>query len=397
MLYVSKVTNTLMKICTLIFTIFMASVSVAAGIQSGAQNLDAYLPLVKDKKVALVVNHASVVNGEHLVDLLLAHKITPKTIFAPEHGFRGEADAGEHLKNGVDAKSGLPIVSLYGSHKKPTPDDLKGIDTLLFDIQDVGVRFYTYLSTLHYVMEAAAENNLSVIVLDRPNPNGNRIDGPVLKKAYRSFVGLHPVPVLYGMTIGEYAMMINGEGWLKGGVKARLTVIPLHNYRHSDFYHLPVRPSPNLPNDLSIALYPSLAFFEGTVFSAGRGTTKQFRLYGAPKYSRKAFSFVPQSREGAKYPKHLDTRCYGVDLSRADLHAIRASQKIELSYLLDAYRHYPDKEGFFLKNNFFDRLAGSDDLRRQIMSGKSEKEIRAGWEEHLKRFKAVRAKYLLYP
>ncbi|WP_345977872.1 DUF1343 domain-containing protein [Sulfurimonas sp. HSL3-7] len=375
----------------------MASMALAAEIEAGAQKLNAYLPLIKDKNIALVVNHASVVKDEHLVDLLSENNISIKMIFAPEHGFRGAADAGEHLKNGVDVKSGLPIVSLYGSHNKPTSDDLKGIDTLLFDIQDVGVRFYTYLSTLHYVMEAAAENNLSVIVLDRPNPNAYRIDGPVLKKGYRSFVGLHPVPVLYGMTIGEYAQMINGEGWLKGGIKAKLTVIPLHNYRHSDFYHLPIKPSPNLPNDLSIALYPSLAFFEGSVFSAGRGTPKQFQLYGAPDYAKRDFSFVPEPREGAKYPKHQGKVCYGADLSGTSLDAARASKKIELSYLFDAYRNYPDKERFFLKNNFFDRLAGSDALRKQIIAGKSEKTIRAGWEEDLKRFRAVRGKYLLYP
>lgn len=395
--YICKVTNTLMKICTLIFTLLMLSVPVAAEIRTGAQNLDAYLPLIKEKKVALVVNHASVVNGEHLVDLLLANRISVTTIFAPEHGFRGEADAGEHLENGVDVKSGLPIISLYGKHKKPTPEDLKGVDTLLFDIQDVGVRFYTYLSTLHYVMEAAAENNLSVIVLDRPNPNGERIDGPVLKKAYRSFVGLHPVPVLYGMTIGEYAMMINGEGWLKGGIKAKLTVIPLQNYRHSDFYHLPIKPSPNLPNDLSIALYPSLAFFEGTVFSAGRGTDKQFQLYGAPDYAKHEFSFVPEPREGAKYPKHQGRRCYGVDLSGESVDAVRKSKKMNLQYLLDAYRNYPDKEGFFLKNSFFDRLAGNGALREQVISGKSEDAIRASWEEELNHFKTIRGRYLLYP
>ena len=385
-----------MKISTLIITLFIASISVAAEIKTGAQNLDAYLPLIKEKKVALVVNHASVVNGEHLVDLLSENSTTLKTIFAPEHGFRGEADAGKHLENGVDAKSGLPIVSLYGRHKKPTAEDLKGIDILLFDIQDVGVRFYTYLSTLHYVMEAAAENNLSVIVLDRPNPNGNRIDGPVLKKAYRSFVGLHPVPVLYGMTIGEYAMMINGEGWLKGGIKAKLTVIPLRNYRHSDFYHLPIKPSPNLPNDLSTALYPSLAFFEGTVFSAGRGTVKQFQLYGAPEYVKRDFSFLPQPREGAKYPKHLGKRCYGVDLSGTALEKVR-STGIDLTYLLDAYHNYPDKANFFLKNNFFDRLAGSDVLRKQILAGRSANEIRSSWQDDLAEFKRIRAKYLLYP
>lgn len=395
--YICKVTNTLMKICTLIFTLLMLSVPVAAEIRTGAQNLDAYLPLIKEKKVALVVNHASVVNGEHLVDLLLANRISVTTIFAPEHGFRGEADAGEHLENGVDVKSGLPIISLYGKHKKATPEDLKGVDTLLFDIQDVGVRFYTYLSTLHYVMEAAAENNLSVIVLDRPNPNGERIDGPVLKKAYRSFVGLHPVPVLYGMTIGEYAMMINGVGWLKGAIKAKLTVIPLQNYRHSDFYHLPIKPSPNLPNDLSIALYPSLAFFEGTVFSAGRGTDKQFQLYGAPDYAKHEFSFVPEPREGAKYPKHQGRRCYGVDLSGESVDAVQKSKKMNLQYLLDAYRNYPDKEGFFLKNSFFDRLAGNGALREQIISGQSEDAIRASWEEELNHFKTIRGRYLLYP
>ncbi len=386
-----------MKISTLFLVLFIASICVAAEIRTGAQNLNVYLPLIKDKKAALVVNHASVVNAEHLVDLLLKKNTSVKTIFAPEHGFRGEADAGEHLKNGVDAKSGLPIISLYGSHKKPTADDLKDIDTLLFDIQDVGARFYTYLSTLHYVMEAAAENNVPLIVLDRPNPNANRIDGPVLKTAYRSFVGLHPVPVLYGMTIGEYAMMINGEGWLRGGIKAKLTVIPLQNYRHGDFYHLPIRPSPNLPNDLSIALYPSLALFEGTVFSAGRGTAKQFQLYGAPDYAKHDFSFVPEPGEGAKYPKHQGRLCYGVDLSGESVDAVRESNTMNVQYLFDAYRNYPDKEGFFLKNNFFDRLAGSDDLRLQIIAGKSEKEIRASWEEGLEDFMKIREKYLLYP
>jgi len=386
-----------MKICTLFFALFMATLGAGAEILVGAQELNTYLPLIKERRVALVVNHSSVVDSTHLVDLLLENNVTVTTIFAPEHGFRGAADAGEHLANGVDGKSGLSIVSLYGSHKKPTAADLKDVNTLLFDIQDVGVRFYTYLSTLHYVMEAAAENNIPLIVLDRPNPNGNRIDGPLLKKVYRSFVGLHPVPVLYGMTIGEYALMINGEGWLKGGIRADLKVIRLQNYSHSDFYHLPIKPSPNLPNDLSIALYPSLALFEGTVFSAGRGTSKQFQLYGAPGYVKHAFTFVPLPREGAKHPKHRGERCYGVDLSSAELQRVRASQKMSLSYLLDAYRNYTDKEGFFLKNNFFDRLAGSGELRLQLLAGKSEKEIRAGWEADLDEFKKTRAKYLLYP
>lgn len=369
----------------------------ASEIQSGAQNCKRYLPLLEQKHVAVVVNPSSVIGDTHLVDLLLAKGVKVTMIFAPEHGFRGKADAGEYVKDGIDIKSGLPIVSLYGSHKKPTPDDLKEIDVIVFDIQDVGVRFYTYLSTLHYVMEAAAENKIAVIVLDRPNPNGNRIDGPMLKKGFSSFVGLHPVPLLYGMTIGEYARMINGEGWLKDGIKADLTVISLQNYSRSDFYHLPIKPSPNLPNDLSIALYPSLALFEGTVISAGRGTAKQFQLYGAPKYSKREFSFTPVSRDGAKYPKHKGELCYGVDLSGMSLEAVRTSQKMSLEYLLDAYMNYGEKEKFFLKNGFFDRLAGSDELRKQVLSGKDKKEIRTSWEEDLVQFKKIRAQYLLYP
>ena len=369
----------------------------SSGIKAGAVDLKSYLPAIQHKNIAVVVNQSSTVGNHHLVDLLLQKGIKVQTIFAPEHGFRGKADAGEHVKDGIDKKSGLPIVSLYGKHKKPTPDDLKGVDVIIFDIQDVGVRFYTYLSTLHYVLEAAAESNIPVIVLDRPNPNANRIDGPILKKAFSSFVGLHPVPVLYGMTIGEYALMINGEGWLKGALKSDLTVIRLQNYKHSDFYHLPIKPSPNLPNDLSIALYPSLALFEGTVISAGRGTTKQFQLYGAPKYVKTSFSFVPVPRDGAKYPKHKNKVCYGVDLSDMPVEALHNSKKMSLDYILDAYKNYDTKEKFFLKNAFFDRLAGSDELRKQIIAGKSDKEIRATWEKDLEQFKAIRKKYLIYP
>jgi uncharacterized protein YbbC (DUF1343 family) len=375
----------------------MASATFAQEIRPAAEDTGRYLPLLQNKEVALVVNHASAAGSGHLVDLLLERGVHVAKIFAPEHGFRGMADAGEHLKDGIDPKSGLPIVSLYGKHKKPGKSDLEGIGLIVFDIQDVGVRFYTYLSTLHYVMEAAAENGVPVIVLDRPNPNANRIDGPLLKEEFRSFVGLHPVPILYGMTIGEYAMMINGEGWLANGLRADLKVITMPHYSHSDLYHLPIKPSPNLPNDLSIALYPSLALFEGTTFSAGRGTTKQFQLYGDPCYGKKTFSFIPEPREGAKYPKHERKVCYGVDLSGTDLQAIRRSQQMNLAYLLDAYRQTTDKERFFLKNNFFDRLAGNDTLRRAIVAGKNEQEIRAGWEEGLKRFKKVRQKYLLYP
>ncbi len=362
-----------------------------------AERPELYLSLLKGKQVALVVNHSSLVKSTHLVDFLLKKGVKVRKIFAPEHGFRGKADAGAHVKNSRDTKTNIPIVSLYGKHKKPSKQDLSGIDLILFDIQDVGVRFYTYLSTLHYVMEASAEQHIPIVVLDRPNPNGHYIDGPILRKKYRSFVGLDPVPVVYGMTIGEYAKMLNGERWLKGGAKAKLTVIPLANYTHDSFYSLPVKPSPNLPNDRAIALYPSLAFFEGTVISAGRGTKKPFQLYGAPKYRVKKFSFVPQSRSGAKYPKFKGKRCYGVDLSRSNFKKKRAKAKLNLSYLRDAYANYPDKKRFFLKNRFIDRLAGSDQLRRQILSGDSEEVIRRSWQKDLNKFKQIRKKYLLYP
>lgn len=369
----------------------------AGKITPGAVQLERYLPLLQNKKVAVVVNHSSLVGKKHLVDVLLKHGIKVRKIFAPEHGFRGTADAGAHIQNSKDRKTGLPIVSLYGKHKKPTKADLKGIDLILFDIQDVGVRFYTYLSTLHYVMEAGAEQKIPFIVLDRPNPNGHYVDGPVLKRKFRSFVGLDPVPVVYGMTIGEYASMLNGEGWLKHAVQVKLTVIPLLHYRHKSFYALPVKPSPNLSNDRAIALYPSLAFFEGTRISAGRGTAIPFQLYGAPRYGIKKFSFVPRARAGAKYPKFKGKRCYGVDLSKRSVQSIRREKQLNLHYLLDAYAHYSDKKDFFLKNRFFDRLAGTDRLRQQIKAGASEKEIRKSWQKDLKKFKKIRKKYLLYP
>lgn len=386
------------KLCMYSFTLILLSALLFSGkITPAAERPELYLPLIKDKRIALVVNHSSLVKKRHLLDVLLKHGVKVKKIFAPEHGFRGKADAGAHIKNSRDTKTGLPIISLYGKHKKPTKQDLKGIDLIVFDIQDVGVRFYTYLSTLHYIMEAGAAQRLPVIVLDRPNPNGHYIDGPVLQKKYRSFVGLHPVPVVYGMTIGEYAKMINGEKWLKGGSQVKLTVIPLANYTHRSFYSLPVNPSPNLPNDRAVALYPSLAFFEGTVISAGRGTKKPFQLYGAPKYKVKKFSFVPKSRPGAKYPKFKGKRCYGIDLSKTDFRENRASQHLNLGYLQDAYANYPDKKSFFLKNQFIDKLSGSDELRRQIASGVSEKTIRKSWEKDLNTFKKIRKKYLLYP
>ncbi len=381
---------------SLIF-LLISSLLSAGKILPAAERPELYLPLLKNKQVALVENHSSMIRREHLLDYLLKHHIKVKKIFAPEHGFRGTADAGAHVKNSRDTETGLPIISLYGKHKKPTRADLKGIDLILFDIQDVGVRFYTYLSTLHYIMEAGAQQHIPVVVLDRPNPNGQYIDGPVLQKKYRSFVGMHPVPVVYGMTIGEYAGMINGEGWLKGHIKADLTVIPLAHYTHQSFYSLPVKPSPNLPNDRAVALYPSLAFFEGTVISAGRGTDKPFQLYGAPDYAVKKFSFVPKSRPGAKYPKFKGRRCYGVDLSRINLTQYRKTGRLRLEYLKDAYARYPDKKAFFLKNRFIDRLAGTDRLRKQITAGVSEKAIRKSWQKELDKFKTIRKKYLLYP
>jgi len=380
----------------LVIVLFSTLLLAAKGIPA-ADRPNLYLSLLKGKRVALVVNHSSLVKRGHLVDFLLKNDVKVRKIFAPEHGFRGKADAGAHVKSSRDTRTNLPIVSLYGKHKKPTIQDLAGIDLIVFDIQDVGVRFYTYLSTLHYVMEAGAEQHIPVVVFDRPNPNGHYIDGPVLKKKYRSFVGLDPVPIVYGMTIGEYARMLNGERWLKGGVQTKLTVVPLANYTHQSFYSLPVKPSPNLPTDRSIALYPSLAFFEGTVFSAGRGTKKPFELYGAPKYRIQKFSFVPRSRAGAKYPKFKGKRCWGVDLSGRSLNAIRREKELNLSYLLDAYHNYPDKRKFFLKNRFIDKLAGTSTLRKQVASGMSESAIRKSWQKELNQFKKIRKKYLLYP
>jgi uncharacterized protein YbbC (DUF1343 family) len=309
-------------------------------------------------------------------------------VFSPEHGFRGTADAGAHIESGVDEKTGLPIVSLYGNNKKPTANQLQGIDILLFDIQDVGARFYTYISTLHYVMEAAAENSIPLVVLDRPNPNGHYVDGPILDSAYRSFVGMHPIPIVHGMTIGEYAQMINGQQWLKNGVQCQLTVITMQGYSRTMPYDLPIKPSPNLPNAQAVNLYPSLCLFEGTNVSVGRGTDLPFQHYGAP-YLKNDYFFIPKSGEGAKYPKHEGQKCYGKDLSQFP----KLSQ-LDLSYLIDAYQQSADKDTFF--NTFFDKLAGGSDLRLSIIGGKSEEEIRKSWADGLNVFKEQSAPYLIY-
>lgn len=384
-------------------------VSTFAELKTGAENYNVYLPLLVGKKVGVVTNqtgilkiendnvvvknetkaHQGIFINHHLVDFLIDIKIQVQKIYAPEHGFRGTADAGELIKDGKDTKTGLPIISLYGDNKKPKPEQLKGIDLMVFDLQDVGARFYTYISSLHYVMEACAENNIPLLVLDRPNPNGGIVDGPILEKEFTSFVGMHPIPVLHGMTIGEYAKMINGEKWLKNGIQCKLTVIPCLNYKHNMVYSLPVKPSPNLPNDQSINLYASLCFFEGTNVSVGRGTEKQFQIYGSPFLTKTDFSFTPKPNLGAKDPMHNGKLCYGENLSN-----IQKTNRLELKWLIKAYNSTADKKVFF--NSFFVKLAGTKKLQEQIENGVSEVEIRKSWEKGLNEFMKVREKYLIY-
>ncbi len=364
--------------------------------EPAAYSIHSYLPILKGKRVGLVVNHTSTIGKVHLVDTLLALGINITVIFAPEHGFKGEADAGEKITNSM-YKTNIPIRSLYGKDKKPSSEDILKADIVLFDIQDVGVRFYTFLSTLHYVLEAAGENVTPVIVLDRPNPNIHRIDGPVLEAKYASFVGLHPVPILYGMTIGEYAKMIVGEAWLANKVKVQLTVFPCKYFSRQSRYIPPIAPSPNLPNIRSMLLYPSICLFEGTHISEGRGTNKQFQLYGHPDMDKSSFSFTPTSMDGAKYPKHENVTCGGVDLTTMELETLYQSDRIDLSYLLHAYKELATQgSAFFLESNFFEKLAGNDLFRQQLTTGKSESEIRASWQKDLELFKKVREKYLIY-
>lgn len=365
--------------------------NVIAGILTGAENIEAYFPILQDKKVGIVTNQSGILSDKtHLVDFLLARKIDLKKIYAPEHGFRGTADAGELIKDGKDTKTGLPIISLYGNNKKPKPEQLKGIDIMVFDLQDVGARFYTYISTLHYIMEACAENKITLIVLDRPNPNGSIVDGPVLEKEFTSFVGMHPIPLLHGMTIGEYAQMINGEKWLRDGVQCELKVIRCLNYKREMPYSLPVKPSPNLPNDQAINLYASLCLFEGTNVSLGRGTEKQFQIYGSPFLPKKSeFSFTPMPNLGAKDPVHKGVLCYGEDLS-----TIKKVNRLELQWLIKAYKLTSDKTKFF--NDFFPKLAGTKKLQQQIEAGFPEEKIRDSWKKGLEDFKLMRQKYLIY-
>lgn len=370
-------------------------------VEMGAEQTDVYFPLLENLRVGIVGNQSAKVGETHLVDTLIASGINVVKVFSPEHGFRGTADAGEKVATERDEKTGLEIISLYGKNRKPSPAQLTDVDVLIFDIQDVGVRFYTYISTLHYVMEAAAENGKKVIVLDRPNPNGHYVDGPVLKDGHSSFVGMHPVPVVHGMTVGEYAQMINGEKWLAGEKQCDLQVIPCEGWTHADFYELPIAPSPNLPNMTAVYLYPSLCFFEGTVVSIGRGTDYPFQVIGHPDYvvqdsTQAVFQFVPAPNVGAKSPKLEGKTCFGVDLHETDVRMLREQKQLDLSYLVEYYQNLKLKEGYFLSNNFIDLLAGTSDLRKQILKGMDLEAIRESWAADLDAYQQIRSKYLIY-
>ncbi len=373
----------------------------AKNIIVGANLTSLYIPILKNKNVAIVGNQTSVIfkdsvtnqNYIHLVDTLLSRDIKIKKVFAPEHGFRGKADAGELVSDGKDTKTGLPVISLYGKNKKPSKASLSNVDIVVFDIQDVGVRFYTYISTLHLVMQSCAENKIPILILDRPNPNAHYIDGPTLDPKHSSFLGMHPIPLVHGMTIGEYARMINGEGWLEKGLKCDLSVIEIKDYNHKASYHLPIRPSPNLPNDVAINLYPSLGLFEGTTINAGRGTEKQFQIFGSPdlpieKYD---YTYTPQPNFGAKYPKHQGENCYGKDLTTTTT----PLNRIHLKWIINAYNSTNAKDTFF-KTKSFTSHAGTEKLQQQIQNGLSEDQIRETWQKDLDAFKAIRKKHLIY-
>ena len=381
----------------LVFQSFCAcSQSQDARIIVGAEQTGAYFPLIKGKNIALVVNHTSLIGEIHLVDSLLRADFKVVKVFSPEHGFRGNADAGQEISDKIDLVTGLPIISLYGKNKKPQVADLADVDMVVFDIQDVGARFYTYISTMTFVMEACAENQIPVIILDRPNPNGFYVDGPVLESEFKSFVGLHPVPIVHGMTVGEYAKMVNGEGWLENGVKCELSVIPVENYTHSDFYELPVRPSPNLPNKNAVYLYPSLCLFEGTIVSVGRGTDFPFQVIGHPDFVTGSYLFTPKSIPGvASKPKYEGVTCFGQNLTGFAENITNQPHQLSLFWLIEYYKILKDKGNFF--DNYFEKLAGTAQLRKQIEEGWSEVQIRESWQPGLEKFRQIRKKYLLYP
>jgi uncharacterized protein YbbC (DUF1343 family) len=362
---------------------------------AGAERTELYLSSLKKKNVAVVANPTSMIGGKHLVDSLISSKIKVKCVFAPEHGFRGDAEAGEHLNNGIDKKSGVKVISLYGKHYKPTKEDLKGVQVVMFDIQDVGVRFYTYISTLQYVMESCIENKLPLIVLDRPNPNGFYVDGPVLDTAFKSFVGMQPIPVVHGMSIGEYALYLNGEYFKAHNKQCNLKVIPVGNWNHKSHVVLPVPPSPNLPNMESIYLYPSLCFFEGTKISVGRGTDKPFQIFGYPENKSGDYYFTPVSIPGkAKTPMYENQKCRGYNVSEYGEKFASSEGQLNLNWIIQLYAEASNRNDFF--NSFFDKLAGTDALKKQIEAGLSENEIRNTWGEKLEAFKVIRKKYLLY-
>ena len=367
-----------------------------ANIQVGAARTQEYFPLLSGKNVALCVNHTAMIGNTHLLDTLISAKIKVVKIFAPEHGFRGDAEAGKTISNSVDAKTKVPVVSIYGQNKKPSKEQMQNIDIVVFDIQDVGARFFTYISTLHYIMEAAAENNVKIIVLDRPNPNGYWVDGPVLDTAYRSFVGMHPVPISHGLTVGEYAQLINGEGWLAGKKQCKLTVIQALGYTHFQRYQLPKSPSPNLSSMAAIYLYPTLCLFEGTTMSLGRGTDKPFCVFGHPDFPIGNIYFTPKSIPNvAENPPHLEKKCRGFDLTDYSLAILESKNLIDIDLIIEAYQNFPNKTQFFTA--FFDKLAGNKSLREQIIAGKTATEIRESWKKDLDAFKNIRKKYLLYP
>jgi len=385
-----------------------------AAIVPGAERINVYVPLIKGKRVGILANQTSLVGKTHLVDTLLKEGVDIKIIFGPEHGFRGTVSDGEKIGNYIDQKTGIPVVSLYGNKRRPSDEDLKNLDILIFDIQDVGCRFYTYISSLQEYMEAAFENSKPLLILDRPNPNGFYVDGPILDLKFKSFVGMQPVPIVYGLTIGEYAMLIAGERWLSSekanqkydyyktaenskDTAFHFLVIKNKNYDHKSKYVLPIKPSPNLPEIQAIYLYPSTCFFEGTVLSEGRGTDKAFEQFGHPMYSKKLYSFVPKPREGALSSKHYFEKCYGWNLHGTPAEVLKKiDNRIQLKWLINAYKLFPGKDTFFLKSNYINKLAGTDILMQQIKEGKSEEEIRKSWEEGLKKFKVIRKKYLLY-
>lgn len=373
--------------CLIIMSLFLLGCH-AKDIETGAEQTESYIPLIKNKRVGVVVNQTSIVNNKHLVDTLITLDINIETIFGPEHGFRGDADAGEKVDSNIDSKTGKPIISLYGKNKKPTPEQVKNIDVIIFDIQDVGVRFYTYISTMHYIMEVCAENNIPLIILDRPNPNGDYISGPILKPEFKSFIGMHPIPIVHGMTVGELAQMINGEGWLDKNLICDLTVIPVKNWTHATKYELPVKPSPNLPNYQSIRLYPSLCFFEATNISIGRGTTFPFQIIGSPIVTDSLFSFTPISISGmSKYPKHKNIECHGSNLQNIKY------PRFTLRYLINFLKI---KGHNINRPDFFNLLAGNDTLIQQVKSGLSYSKIEESWQSELDKFDLSRKKYLIY-